>query len=111
MSDEADEEALLEKERRAKENAAREVLDLRAVMSSPQGRRFVWRLLDAAGVFSASYTADPNSTAYAEGRRAMGLWLMREAQTVARDPYVAMVREALELQLQALPPVEETRRD
>ncbi len=80
--------------------------DLHAVMKTPNGRRFVWRLMTQAGVLAASYAADPTATAFNEGRRSIGLNLMREIQRVCPDLYVASLREDLQAKEEAkAPPV------
>lgn len=42
--------------------------DLRQVMSTPNGRRFVWRFLSDANVFRSCFTGN-STTFYLEGRR------------------------------------------
>lgn len=48
-----------------------------AVLSSPDGRDFMWRLLSAAGVYQANDPkgGDALGMAYREGARSMGLML------------------------------------
>lgn len=70
--------------------------DVRAVMSTPAGRRWVWRLLESTGVWGASFTGDALSGAHAEGRRFVGVALMAELQRDAEDAYVRMVVERLQ---------------
>lgn len=69
--------------------------ELCAILATPGGRRAIWRLIDGAGVFRASYSGDALATAYNEGRRAVGLGLMMEAQQASIDGYVLMVSEQL----------------
>lgn len=50
-----------------------EVSDLKRILSSELGRRFVRRLLDQSRVFMLSFvTGDPLTTSFNEGRRAWG---------------------------------------
>lgn len=70
--------------------------DLRAVLSTPPGRRFLWRLLTQSGLLGASYSESPTATAYAEGRRSVAIGLMREAQRVAPELYAVALKEHLE---------------
>lgn len=69
--------------------------DLRAVMSTPQGRRFVWRLLEHAGLFGPSYASDHGATAYNEGRRSIAIGLLTRVQTEATDLYVTALTEQI----------------
>jgi hypothetical protein len=58
--------------------------EVAAVLSTPDGRDFMWRLLTAAGVYQANPPrgGDAHSMAYREGERAMGLlltsWLLTQ---------------------------------
>lgn len=74
----------------------RRIEDIRAVMSTAAGRRWVWRLLESTGVWGASFTGDSLTSAHAEGRRFVGVALMAELQRDAEDSYVRMVAEQLQ---------------
>lgn len=79
---------------REEDRARRAASDLRAVMSAPAGRRFVWGLIDV--VMDASFSGEqPNTTAFNEGRRAAGVELLQRAQRDASDLYVQALQEAL----------------
>ncbi len=73
--------------------------DLRFVMGSSDGRRFVYGLLDSANLFGSSFGADAHTSAFLEGRRAFAVELVRQLQSESRDAYVLMISEAT----QALP--------
>jgi len=64
-----------------------------AVLSTAEGRAFAWGLLERANTFGSSYTGEALSGAYAEGRRSIGLDVMRELQTLEPSHYSLMVRE------------------
>lgn len=72
-------------------------LDLRAVLGAPEGRRFVWRVIEElCGAFSPSFTpGEPETTAFKEGKRHVGLKLVLEGQGAAPSEYVHMMGEAL----------------
>jgi len=72
--------------------------DLRAVLLTPAGRRFVWRVVESMtrsldGSFAGEAT---HATAYNEGLRAVGLHITLETQRVAPELYVVMLQEALQ---------------
>lgn len=69
-----------------------ELEDLRSVLQSPAGRRFVWRYLTIGGVFQSSFTGD-NATFFNEGRRDIGLKLMADVMEADPDAYVRMAKE------------------
>lgn len=52
--------------------------DLIWLMGDVRGRRFVWRLLEDAGIYRSSFTGDALLTAFNEGQRNQGLRLMDE---------------------------------
>ncbi len=80
---------------RLRRQAEHELLDLRAVLSIPEGRRFVWRLLEDTAPLQEAFTG--NSTTFyklgkqAYGRRVLGL-ILGEMPEV----YAQMQREAKE---------------
>jgi hypothetical protein len=55
----------------------REVDDLKAILSTPEGKRFAWRLLERCGVYQSSFTGN-SETFFKEGSRSVGLWLIDE---------------------------------
>jgi hypothetical protein len=56
-----------------------EMGDLRALLAMPEGRRFLRRLLIATGPLASGYTGDPSTTAFKQGVRWAGLWVLRES--------------------------------
>lgn len=67
--------------------------DLRFIMSSAPGRRFVWRWLEEAGVYRSSFTGN-STTFFNEGMRNMGLALLGHVHAVCPDQYAIMVKES-----------------
>ncbi|ENY6782861.1 MULTISPECIES: Bbp19 family protein [Providencia] len=74
----------------------REDDDLKQVMSTEYGRRFIWKTLSASGVFGVSFTSDPYITSFNEGRRNKGLELFNDVMSVCPDLYLVMAEEAKE---------------
>lgn len=74
----------------------REDDDLKQVMSTEYGRRFVWKILSASGVFHSSFSSDPYSTYFKEGARNRGLELFNSVLSVCHDLYLVMAEEAKE---------------
>ena len=69
--------------------------DMKKVMATPEGRRLIWHFLDnTAAVFSGSFTGN-SETFFREGRRDVGISIMKLAQSVDPDAYVAMLQEQL----------------
>lgn len=71
----------------------REDDDLEQVMNTECGRRFIWKILCASGVFHSSFSSDPYSTAFNEGARNKGLELFNNLLSVCPDLYLVMAKE------------------
>ncbi|EJD6539146.1 TPA: hypothetical protein U2I32_000736 [Providencia rettgeri] len=83
-------------ELKAKLRKEREDDDLKQVMSTECGRRFIWKTLSLSGVFEVSFTSDPYITSFNEGRRNKGLELFNDVMSVCPDLYLVMAEEAKE---------------
>lgn len=71
-----------------------ELQDIEHVMSSEQGRRFMWRMLSLAGVFRSSMTGN-SQTFFNEGMRVIGTTLMGDiAEAELEELELKMRREA-----------------
>lgn len=70
-----------------------EVEDFKWLMGNKQGRRFVWRLLDKAGVFRSTFRLN-NEMAFLEGMRNIGLMLIADIHETCPEKYQVMVKEA-----------------
>jgi hypothetical protein len=70
-----------DEERKASERLAEanDEGDFRWLMADPRGRRIARRWLSQAGVWRVSYDRDPTVTAFNEGQRNMGLWILDRA--------------------------------
>lgn len=76
------------------QNASRkiEVEDVKWLMAHKQGRRFVTRLLDKAGVYRTSFTGN-SETFFREGQRNLGLFVLSEVMEVTPDQHAQMLKE------------------
>jgi hypothetical protein len=83
--------------RQEKHRAAQEADDMRMALSEPWGRRLIWGVLsERCHVWGSSYAGDAHATAFAEGRRAVGIELMQLTQSIPGDLYSLMVHEAMQ---------------
>ena len=58
-----------------------ELEDVRCVLSTPEGKRFIARLIDHTLLLGQSYApGDPYATAYNEGLRRVGIFIAAECQ-------------------------------
>jgi len=67
--------------------------DLRNVLLSPGGRRFIWKLLEECGVYKISFTGNSH-TFFNEGKRQIGLRLIEDIFNAAPNAYTEMRMEA-----------------
>ncbi|WP_140179419.1 MULTISPECIES: Bbp19 family protein [Providencia] len=74
----------------------REIEDIKQIMSTEAGRRFVWRITSSCGVFDISFTNDPYVTAFNEGARNQGLMLLSDVMEFCAEQYLLMAEEAKE---------------
>lgn len=78
------------RERIAREN---EESDVKWLMSSKRGRRFVWRLMDQSGTFRSVFNTNALAMSFAEGNRNMGLRILSLVTALCPEHYPAMLKE------------------
>lgn len=69
--------------------------DLVWLMGEARGRRFIWRLLDKAGIYRTSFTGN-STTFFNEGQRNLGLWVQAMLIEHCPEKYFAMLNEQKE---------------
>lgn len=67
--------------------------DMKFILSKREGRRFLWHLMSNAGVFQTSFSVTAEQTAFKEGRRDVGLWILNRALR-DQNGYLMMVKES-----------------
>ncbi len=69
----------------------RNTCDLQAVLKTVQGRRLVWRILQACRVHQHSFVpGDSTATAFHCGQQSIGLFLLAEIEDAAPNAYAQM---------------------
>lgn len=72
----------------------RNISDLQSVLKMPQGRRVLWRILQAAQVQQHGFVpGDAYATAFHCGQRSIGLFLLDEIEQARSGSYVQMRSE------------------
>lgn len=70
--------------------------ELEAVLSTELGRRFMYRLImDVCAMDSSTFSNDDRLTAYAQGKRDIGVQLKNSVIAYSKDVYLTMERENL----------------
>jgi hypothetical protein len=80
------------KEQREFLRREQELSDLRTVMSLPEGRRYLWRILGEMNIFSPCFSPEQ------EGARRQGLNILAEIQGNLPVSYLTMQKEAMDEQ-------------
>jgi len=86
------EDAHHEQAQKAKLAVLSEAADFKWIVSNKRGRRFVWSLLEKAGVFRSSFTGN-SATFFNEGQRNIGLAVLAMVHEHAPDAYTLMLSE------------------
>ena len=76
-----------------------EEADIKWLMSSKRGRRFIWRLLEMAGVFRSSFNTNAMAMSFGEGNRNYGLQLLNQIHTLCPELYPTMIKEQKNVRL------------
>ena len=71
-----------------------ELEDLRYVLSTPAGRRFLWRLLCECRLFSTVSHTEPLEMSRLSGRRDYGLWLLDELAAADNNAFLKLIQES-----------------
>lgn len=64
---------------------ARQLDDIKKVLELPEGRRFLWRILEEGRVLSSCYHDNSQTMAYYEGKRDVGLFVLSELTSVNKN--------------------------
>lgn len=64
----------------------------RRMLATREGRDFVWRVLDRAGIFALSYTGD-QETFFREGQRNIGLFVLDDVLAAEPDILHKLMKE------------------
>ncbi len=90
----------------------RSTCDLQTVLKTPQGRRVLWQILQAAQVRQHGFVpGDALSTAFHCGQRSIGLFLLGEMEQAAPGAYQQMRSEYMSEITAAQHQLKETEND
>lgn len=89
----ADEEQVKEAGKRDRMRREAEIRDLKVVLSTKEGRRFMWRLLSHCKVFGSIW--EPSAKIhYSSGMQDVGHFVMAEVIDAQEEAFVLMMKEA-----------------
>lgn len=69
--------------------------DITSVLATPEGRRVMVWTLALTGVYTPSFAATAERTAYNEGQRAVGLAVINQLQAVDPMAYANLLRDSV----------------
>ena len=92
----ADENQIKEARQKERFGREKELDDLKFILATEQGRRFVWRYLEITGVYKTSFTGS-SETYFLEGQRNIGLKLMADINDSDPEAYVKMIKQNKEI--------------
>jgi hypothetical protein len=85
-----------ESDAKRKKRRARELADIRKVLSFPEGRRFIWRMWGECNTFRSPYAhKDTNFTHVCIGKQDIGFMILDEVNKAKPDAYSQMRAEYL----------------
>jgi hypothetical protein len=87
------EQAKRQEARRAKNLRLTELADIKWLMESKQGRRFMWRLFSRTGIYLTSFSTNGMQMAYREGERSVGLDFLADVHLECPDAHNLMTKE------------------
>ena len=96
MDNAADRKAIRQKEKQSAIADASRQSVLHTVMSTIEGRTFIWDFLASCHIFTTTFTGDALTSAFAEGERNVGQRLLSDIMVVCPDQYIQAMREANE---------------
>lgn len=89
----ADQNQVREANLKVKYGREKELEDIKYILASPQGRRFVWRYLEITGLFKTSFTGS-SETFFLEGGRNIGLKILADVNEADPEGYLKMLKES-----------------
>lgn len=89
----ADEDQVKKADIRIKRGRDQELDDVHFILSTPQGRRFFWRLLSMCHMYETSFTGNNLTTCFNEGERNVGLKIQGDIIEAKPDALLQMMTE------------------
>lgn len=80
-----------------RDKSDQDAADLKAILAGEPGRRFIFRLLDYVNLYSSTFSQSHATMAGLEGRREVGIWLIKALEQVDPLAYPRLLAEGIEL--------------
>lgn len=89
----SDKEQVKKAEKQEKFDRNSELKDLQSVLSTPQGRRVLWRVMEKCKAFGSCYDRSGSQAYYNIGRQDLGHFIMSEIVEAGEDFLFTMMTE------------------
>src|SRR5690348_4410129 len=89
----ADHKQVKERERKVRQDDKQESADLKALLATPEGRRFCWRFMAACGVEGSCFNPNAAIAAYTSGKRDAGQMLKAWIVKADEKAFLLMMQE------------------
>jgi hypothetical protein len=96
MDNASDRKSIRRKEKAARLAEVSRAAVITEVMSTIQGRQWLWDLLGNCHIFSTTFNPEPSISAFQEGQRNVGLFLLADIMAHCPDQYIQAMRESNE---------------
>lgn len=90
----ADKEQVESAERKERYGRKVQLADLRQILATDYGRRFIWRYLEECHVFGSVFNNSGSITYFNEGRRDVGRVLLADVTEANDEALIQMMRES-----------------
>ncbi len=87
-----DNEAAKKQRQNVRVRHAGEMAELAKILSTPDGRRWIYGILERAHQFETTFTGNSAGT-FKEGKRALGLSVLADVMEAAPQTYITMIEE------------------
>lgn len=67
--------------------------DVRKILKTPEGRRFIWRLWGMCGIFRNPFTANANQTGFNAGRMSIGQEILADVNDASVSAFAQIQNE------------------
>lgn len=83
------------------EHRKQELQDIKDLLKTKAGHRFIWRILEKAGIFRTNPTHEHAAMAEREGQRKLGLMIFADVIEACPEKYLAMLKTNQEVVIDA----------
>jgi len=80
-------------ERRNKDKRKRQYDDIKEIIKSPQGRRFIWRILKISDLYNNGFMENTNLMYYVSGKKVVGKEILDDVMFVEPNLFSRMQSE------------------